>query len=274
MQEKHQEKKTLELVLNDAPSSEFGRKIHKMISGNIMETERPDFIIGDVGVEHFLVDLLFRHNEKRGAMSIERRSQTKIEKEYSCYGGDPEKIDEGIKSGKIPQAVEGLIKDRLYGVSKFQFDCFLKNFEKVFDNHYKNRNIYREQRETLGFLIEIPYECAPYVVWQKGSIKKLKINGVPIPKKMMNYIWEHDDLDFIILCARPFGAQNKIKRKDVSIIYIDVKKKKIYGNPLVFCDKFDYYYKLPETQFKLEVVSQNERDNSREDLLTNPEGKV
>ncbi len=137
--------------------------------------------------------------------------------------------------------MEYLLNYRLNGASKFDFDQFLENFEKVFENHYKNRNIYREKCETLGFLIEIPYEYAPYVVWQKGSIKMLKIKGLPIPKKMMNYIWEHDELDFVILCAHPLGMGNRIRRGDISILYIDVKKKKIYGHPLVVCDKFGYY---------------------------------
>ena len=59
MGNKNVERKCLEFILRYKPQCEFGKNILKnLINYEINETEKPDFIINKIGIEHFLADFI------------------------------------------------------------------------------------------------------------------------------------------------------------------------------------------------------------------------
>ena len=68
------------------------------------------------------------------------------------------------------------------------------------------------------------------------------VRTMPMPKQIIDYVWDHNDLDFSILCIRPIG--NITKSKDVSIIYIDPKNKNLFDQKVFLCDEFNFRHKF------------------------------
>lgn len=61
---------------------------------------------------------------------------------------------------------------------------------------------------------------------------------------MLEHIWKNNELDFVILYIHPINRTQKVKKKDVSLIYIDPQKRSYYGEKIVLCDWFDFQYKF------------------------------
>ncbi len=256
MGNKNVERKCLEFILRYKPQCEFGKNILKnLINYEINETEKPDFIINKIGIEHFLADLFFT-TKKNKAMSIERKNASTIVNKINYYKNNPNDLNKDIKNGKTIKFIENIANSQINMISNFSFQKFICNYEKMFRSHYKNRNEYRKKCDKLGFLIEIPYmNIGEDYLITKGQDKYYKsITTIPIPKKLINYIWEHNDLDFVILCVRPINITNEINRKNVSVIYINPKVEKLSLENTFLCDEFNYVYKfINENVLKLSI---------------------
>ncbi|MCI8349052.1 MAG: hypothetical protein HFE74_06440 [Firmicutes bacterium] len=244
MGDKEVEKKCLELVLKDKPQCQFGKEILKSLNSTIIECEKPDFVIDKVGIEHFLVDLLFTTKRNR-SMSIERQNTSAITEKVNHYKDNPNDLDSDIENGKAAKTVEDLVNSQVNAVSDFSCQRFIDNFKQIFEKHYEKINEYRKKCDKLGFIIEIPYihiSNSTYVIIRGKHKFCQAVRTMPMPKQIIDYVWDHNDLDFSILCIRPIG--NITKSKDVSIIYIDPKNKNLFDQKVFLCDEFNFRHKF------------------------------
>ena len=260
MGNKNTEQDCLNIVMECSTVGNFAKSIKQLLSDDYIQEERPDFLSGNglVGLEHFLVDVIFGVKHKE-AQSIERKNSGNIAKKINFYYENSGELDTDISNGKAQRFVEDIINSEINGVSNFTYISFIKNFRKVFDEHYANRSVYRSKCGKLGFLIELPYPHSLnnyYIVNKNNRIYRQSLKTLPVTTDMLNYIQNHSDLDFVILCIRPihFSDRNSecksiyINPKDV---YKSVKEQGVFSGVLgsflqgVFiCDSFDYPHKF------------------------------
>lgn len=181
MGNKSSERDCFDLFRNDNPKSTLGISVKKLLVGDIIESEKPDFVIGDVGIEHFLVDQLFT-KKKSQAMSIERKNKSLIKSKVDNYCKHPQELDEDIDNGAAAKFVEDIVNSQVNATSTFSFNDFVDNFKRIFNNHYNNRFEYRERCSKLGFLIEIPYGESHYIISQKNKYRKQILETMPLPQ--------------------------------------------------------------------------------------------
>lgn len=245
---KNTEQDCLDIVLKGLAIGNFAKSIKQLLSGNCTQEERPDFLFEGslVGLEHFLVDVIFEVKHKE-AQSIERKNNSNITKKIDFYHKSPEELDKDISNGKAPKFVEDVINSEINGVSNFKYISFICNFMKVFDEHYANRGGYRSKCEKLGFMIELPYPYSLsnyYVVNKNKQTRMQSLKTLPITTDILDYIQNHSDLDFVILCIRPIHFSNK--KSGYKTIYIDPKDvyKSVKEQDVFICDTFDYPHKF------------------------------
>ncbi|WP_102410261.1 hypothetical protein [Beduinella massiliensis] len=254
MGNKQQEKKCLELVLHDKPSCQFGKEIQKLLKGEILERETPDFLINRMGIEHFLADMFFT-TKKKNAMSTARKNSSKIIEAVSHYQNNAESLEKDVDNGKATEFIENIVNSQVDGIRNFKYQNFIENYKRQFNNHYENRNEYRKKCDKLGFLIEIPYisPCiGDYTITKGKRTYRQKVRTIPLSNNMFEYIWEHHDLDFVIFCIYPININKKTQPKEIAIVYIDPKNKNLFNQSIVLCDEFDYTIKLNK-KLKLNV---------------------
>ena len=117
----------------------------------------------------------------------------------------------------------------------------------MFDEHYANRSVYRSKCGKLGFLIELPYPHSLnnyYIVNKNNRIYRQSLKTLPVTTDMLNYIQNHSDLDFVILCIRPIHFSDR--NSECKSIYINPKDvyKSVKEQGVFICDSFDYPHKF------------------------------
>lgn len=253
---KNTEQKCLDIVKECSAVGSFAQSVKALIMDEYTQEERPDFLFGsgEMGLEHFLTDVIFGVKRK-SVQSIERKNSSSITEKINYYHENPRELDNDISNGKAPKFVEDIINSEINGVSKFAYSSFISNFMKVFEEHYANRNTYRSKCKKLGFLVELPYpNTNHYVVTKNGHVFKQCIKTLPLTKDMLDFIQLHVDLDFLILCIRPIHFSGS--KKECRAIYIDPRDvyKSVSEQGVFVCDLFDYPHKfLKEDIVKLEV---------------------
>ena len=217
-------------------------KNYDFLQGNIIEEERPDFLIGSIGLEHFLIDVITND------CSINRKQSTSIQKKIDYYKTYPNKLDEDIASDKASKYVQEIINEQIGGISNFSYKVFANNFQRVFDKHYKNIPIYRQKCNTLGFLIEIPYikpiGSHGYIITDKGKKRNQVVKTIPITRDMIRCFKYINNVDFIILCIIPINFKNNYS--ECQIIKIDTNnvEQDIRKHGMIICDEFDFSLKF------------------------------
>ena len=255
MGNKNTEQNCLDIVKKCSVIGDFAKNVKQLLMADCSQEERPDFLFdgGSVGVEHFLTDVIFGVKHKN-AQSIERKNSSNITKKIEYYNGNPEKLDADIDNGKAPKFIEDIINSEINGVSDFAYIDFLRNFIKVYDEHYKKRDEYRSKCEKLGFLIELPYpHTKSYIVNKNENISKQSISTLPITTGMLEHIRKNSDLDFVILCIRPIHSSDKMNEsKAVYINPRDVYKSVRKQGITIY---INFYY--PQKYIKRDVVKLN-----------------
>lgn len=71
------------------------------LNGKIEQSERPDFIIGDIGIEHFLIDVITNNGK-----SINRMNNSKIKKATTFYNENRLELDKDIKNGEAKKRLK------------------------------------------------------------------------------------------------------------------------------------------------------------------------
>lgn len=241
----------------------------KIFNENIVfkENERPDFVSEDktIGIEHFLVDVL-EPSKKKGSLS--RKRDNSIESKIEAYKNAPDEVlDNDIKNGVAPNFISEKINKTLNGIRDFDYEKFKNNFIRIYKEHYKNINDYKEKADKIFFLIEIRYPNPivnrfGYIIKNNGNKRHQAIKGIPLPKEIINIFKDSDKLDGIILCFVPYEyVSNKIgKYKIIKIENKDFNNfEKIKG--IVACDKFDYYFKFKnDNPIVLNAIDEQEKN--------------
>ena len=217
-------------------------KHYDFLQDKIIEDERPDFLIGSVGLEHFLIDVITND------CSINRKQTTSVQNKVAYYNENPDKLNEDIKNEQASGYVQDIVNEQICGISDFNYKVFSENFQRVFDKHCKNIPIYRQKCNTLGFLIEIPY-IKPigyhgYIIIDKGERRNQVVKTIPVTRDMIkcfNYI---KNVDFIILCIVPINFANNYS--ECQIIKIDMNniEQSIQHQGMIICDEFDFSLKF------------------------------
>ena len=260
MGNKNTEQNCLDIVKKCSAIGDFAKSVKQLFMADCSQEERPDFLFdgGSVGVEHFLADVIFGVKHKN-AQSIERKNSSNIVKKIDYYHQHQDELVKDIENGKAPKFIEDIINSEINGVSKFAYIDFINNFMKVYNEHYANRSVYRSKCEKLGFLIELPYPhslSSYYIVSKNNYIRKQSIKTLPLTTDMLDFIQNHADLDFVVLCIRPIHSSSN--KKGCKTIYIDPKNvyKSVKEQDVFVCDSFDYPHKFSNTGVaKLNVES-------------------
>lgn len=216
-------------------------KKYDFLQGNIVEDERPDFLIDSVGLEHFLVDVIT--NE----CSVSRKQSTSIQKKIAYYKTNPNKLDEDIVSNKASKYAQGIINEQINGISNFDYKVFVNNFQRIFCKHYKKIKSYRQKCDSLGFLIEIRYvKPGPhgYMITDKGKKRNQAVKTIPITRDMINCFQYADNVDFIIICAIPINFNNDCSKCQIIKIDMNDIEQSIRKQGMIICDEFDFPLKF------------------------------
>lgn len=264
MGKKEAEIDCLKIVKRCLPIGNYAKTINEIFSKNFVETERPDFLFaGEVGLEHFLVDVIYKENSKTGkALSIERTNKSNALKKIELYK-DKELLDNDIENGRVPKFLEDFMNTEIAGVNHFSYQKFFKNFKDIFDNHYARVDEYRSQCKTLGFMIEMPYPIVSgkqrYIIYNNGKCRSQMLNVPPVPKDVINYFRRHKKIDFIVLVFRPIHMSAQKQDKYYRVFYLDINNidRCLREQHVFLCDKFDYEIKFAND----DVIKLNVKEN-------------
>lgn len=234
MSGKDVERRCLDVVLH---MGGFG-----ILQGEVTECERPDFVVGSVGLEHFLIDVVTKNG------SIHRKQLALNQKVVAYYGEHPNELNEDIASGKASDFIQNAINEQICGLSNFNYQEFANNFKRVFDKHYKNIPTYRENCNELGFLIEIrcnePIGAHGYVVTEHNRKRNQALKTIPITRDMVNCFKQKNNVDFIIVCFMPINFDGNYSKCRVIKIDMDNVEQSIREQGVLICDEFNYSLKF------------------------------
>ena len=222
-----------------------------ILCGEIVEAERPDFIIGSTGLEHFMIEVCQNYEMPKGEISqtpigsIAREQMAKHAQYVERFKNHPDELLAFIDSGEAIKYVEGCLNKTINTVSDFSYQDFIIHFHQVFLKHTKNIKEYYNQCKTLGFLVEVPYNrpygVHNYVIFDKGKCRNQNVQSIPFTRDMIR-IMNESQVDFIILYMREvhYTPRNK---KHCQVVFLDISQdieKQLRQQHVVICDQFKY----------------------------------
>lgn len=221
-------------------------KNYPELNGDVIKSESPDFLIGDVGIECFITSLLTDRN-----CSILQKESSAINKYVDKYMNNPEQFDINIQNGEARRFIERCCNDRLKGSDQF-YPSFISNFKRVYDKHQKHIMDYRAKCKKLGFLIGLCYikkkPRSDYLIKDDGKLRRLNVRTMPISYEMVECFC-HSGVDFVILCIIPDDIpSSQILDSDIQVIKINLDDKSTYESiikqlrqqQITLCDVFDF----------------------------------
>lgn len=240
-QQIEEERKILEIVLqkSNKPRHYTGKRIYKLLAGNIMQSDKPDFIINTdnlkIGLEHFLISTVMRgENYPLNIWQINEYSNL-----YKSYTGNKDSINADIDSGVIPKKVENLVNEIVSIRNKFTYKDFIERFCNALGdegNHVKHIDHYKKNCDILGFMVELP-DISNGMYQLNGSSVSQQFAIMPFSNDMCNCIdslfTKYKNLSFLIfvfdknkvLYLSSKNWKNDLKIQNVHICkYFDIKK--------------------------------------------------
>ena len=240
-------------------------KHYPELDGNYDDSERPDFVFGTVGLEHFLTDEL-QYKKKKDLHSVTRTHLNSIVNRVQYYKENPEKLDEDIANDSAVQYIENITNEQIYAMSKFKYQEFADNFERVYKQHYDNLFEYRKKCKQVGFLIEIPYikplGCHGYIITNNGKKYNQCVKTIPFTRDMIRCLKWNNNADFVIFCMMPVDFHSSSEDyKNCQVIRVDMMNvdKSIRQQGIIICDEFDFPVKFDNK----DVVKLNAEHNKR-----------
>lgn len=170
--------------------------------------ERPDFILecnkNFIGIEHFHIDMLYENKKKHA--SLDRYTYNEIKNLFKKYNvraiNDTFELKDGKDSSK---ELESILNNLIENNNMFDYDFFIKEWDRIFNKHYKNRNEYKKEKNLykLGFLIEVRrYFEFPYICHKNNSTTPLHSKNIPITKDIAESLNKLcDGVDFFIIAV-------------------------------------------------------------------------
>lgn len=207
------EKNCLEMTQNYISRSPCASKyILELLLGDVIDSERPDFLIknkmGVIGVEHFLIDTM--KGRKKSARSRSRKSE--IQRTFDKYHNS---ID-GNEENAIND-IEAIVQSDIDAVQNFDYLKFISEFKRIVNNHYQQVKEYKEQHKDIvkfAFLIEISISKNEMIGFRSGQQEKIKGNRFPITNDILKMLKNiSDKVDYVIISVmrenyhkRPFAV--------------------------------------------------------------------
>lgn len=173
--------------------------ILEFLFGNVINSERPDFLIenkvGVLGVEHFLIDTLI--GRKKSARSRLRRNE--IQRTFDKYHG----AIEGNEENALGE-IESIVQSDVDAVQNFDYRKFESEFERIVKEHAENAKEYKKVHEEivkLAFLIEIPISNNKMIgIQRNGQQEKIKGRRFPITVDMLKALKKiSGKVDYVII---------------------------------------------------------------------------
>lgn len=183
--------------ISHAPKA--SKYILELLSGNVTDSERPDFLIknkvGVIGVEHFLIDTMI--GRKKSARSRLRTSE--VRRIFDKYHG----VIEGNEENALNE-IETIVQSDVDAIQNFDYQKFISEFERIVKEHAKNVREYKKLHENivkLAFLIEIPISKNKMVgISISGERDIITDNRFPITVGMLEVLKEIlDKVDYVII---------------------------------------------------------------------------
>lgn len=195
---------------------------YKIISDS--SQERPDFLLEAhdeiIGIEHFHIDLLYLNKKKHTSLS--RYTFGQIKELWEKY--NPKAKDNTFTSQDADDSrkmLENIINELIQGQNDLDYGHFIKEWKRVFAQHYKSRYDCRNRNNLsrLGYMIEIrKYFDSPYICNKNGSDIQVTPKNIPLTKDIVSTINTFDDgVDFYILVVKELlndSASVKVFDKD------------------------------------------------------------
>lgn len=248
-------KKTIERICLDktrnyisyAPKT--SKYILELLSGNVTDSERPDFLIknkaGVIGVEHFLIDTMM--GRKKSARSRLRTSE--IQRTFDKYHGAIEGNEENALN-----EIESIVQSDIDAIQNFDYSKFICEFERIVNEHEKNVNEYKKLHENiveLVFLIEIPISKNKMIgISINGEQDIIKGNRFPITYDMLEVLKKiSDKVDYVIISI----IHENYRKRSYAVYAIDNSKfeesiklqfKKIYKSFTYFWQTLPFKKKI------------------------------
>lgn len=173
--------------------------ILELLSGDVKESERPDFLIhnmsGMVGVEHFLVDTLL--GKKKAARSRQRNSE--MNNTFNKYHGNIE----GNEQVALKE-IEEILQADVNSIQGFDYHKFIDEFQRIVEEHSKKAAQYRRYNDGLSeiiFMIEIPIP-KNRMIGLTTDLRQKAIKGrrFPITADMLNILMDTSEhVDYVII---------------------------------------------------------------------------
>ena len=208
--QKDNRKNCLEMTKNYiSRASVSSRYILKILSGDVVEGERPDFLIenqsGTVGVEHFLIDTLI--GKKKAARSRIRKSE--IKRTFDKYHDSIEGNEENAL-----KEIESIVQSDVDAVQNFEYKRFVSEFERIINEHSANVKEYKELHEDinkLAFLIELPISKNKMIGLRRdGTNEEIKGERFPITIDMLRILKGiSNTVDYIIISVMHENYHNR-----------------------------------------------------------------
>ena len=202
------EKKELEKsCLDNAISKVPWLQKFKLIEDELQE--RPDFILerkkNFIGIEHFHIDMLYVDKKKHTGLA--RYTYNDLKTLYKKYHVKAEKNNFESQDAKdATLELEKIFNELIDIQNKFDYNFFIKEWDRIFTKHYIRRYEYREDKnlDKLGFLIEIrKYFKFPYMCSTNNTTIRLDSNNIPITKDIAEYLNKFGDgVDFFIIVVK------------------------------------------------------------------------
>ena len=185
---------------------------------NIIQSERPDFIINDdtnscsYAIEHFLID--FCYDGPNNNQSKSKRASKEVTDIYHRYH-DPSMGTINDKDiGSAAADIETEINSITNIASSFDYDKYIDGFKRSFGKHYGNLETYKTNKLInssiikTGFIIELHCDTTLMHASWNGSVVSFKGNhrAFPITKDMISIIQSATELDFVILSQFNVGV--------------------------------------------------------------------
>lgn len=222
-----------------------------ILKGNVIETERPDFIIGTTGLEHFMIEVCQNYEMPRGEISktpvgsLTRKQTLQHSRYVARFQGHPEELTDFVDSGNALIYLENCVNKTINTISDFKYEDFIDNFKRIFNKHSNNINEYYKTCRTLGFLIELPYlrpigpHC--YTISNAGSWRNQNVRSIPVTRDMIK-ILKSTKINFLILYMRDVLSTSKDARH-CQVVYLDMSQnveQQLIRQHITICDKFGF----------------------------------
>ena len=199
-------------------SSKSPKYILEFLQGEVVECERPDFIIKrnaeNIGVEHFMIDTLI---EKK-TNSRSRSRQSEIQRTFDRYHDNLDGNDE-----QALREIQNIVQADVDAVQNFDYNRFISEFERIIKQHAEKTQEYKKKKLTeIVFLIEIPISRTKLVGIDRGlKLSTIKGRKFPITEEMIKIIKQvNHDVNFIIISI----MRDDYKRVPFSVYAFDCRK--------------------------------------------------